>query len=77
MEQQLGFEWIAASTICGSHSFDNLRWVGKFIEIAKLSPAGDRTSGRATVLYDCHTMSNWFSTLGEPLEFLLVDWENP
>ena len=54
MEQQLGFEWIAASTICGSHSFDNLRWVGKFIEIAKLPPAGDRTHARAATLKKLH-----------------------
>ena len=35
------------------------------------------TSGRATVLLDCHTMSSRFSAFGEPLEFLLVDRENP
>ena len=35
------------------------------------------TSGRATVLLVCHTLSSRFSTFGEPLEFLLVDRENP
>ena len=36
-----------------------------------------KDSGRATVLLDCHIVSNRFSTFGEPLEFLLVDRENP
>ena len=31
------------------------------------------TSGRATVILDCHIVSSRFSTFGEPLEFLLVD----
>ena len=35
-------------------SFDNLRWVGKFIEIAKMSAAGDLTHDRTATLKKLH-----------------------
>ena len=35
------------------------------------------SNGRATVFLVCHSVSSRFSTFGEPLEFLLVDRENP